>query len=493
MSKTKRPQVNSARPPIVVVVGHVDHGKTTLLDTIRKTNIAAKEHGGITQHIGAYQVSIPSLSEEKVPFKITFIDTPGHEAFAKMRSRGASVADLAVLVVAADDSVKPQTIEAIKHIKDANIPMIVAVNKIDLPSANIERVKKDLAKNEVQVEGFGGDVPIVQISAKTNKGITELLDMIQLVTGVLDLTKKQVNFDQAVVIESKMEKSRGIVVSVIVLSGTFLFGKELFAGSRKVGKIKAMFDEFGNPVAQAGSGKPVEILGCTEFPEVGGVLTLTPQHTEVQNQPQKIPEIDSMPDFLKPMDEQTKKLSLVLKADTAGTLEAIILSIGDRLEIASRGIGNISDNDIKFAKSTGSFVIGFNIKCETSADKLSQTEKVIYRTYNVIYDLLDDLNEAIENSEEVLKVERELGKGVIVAEFPYDGERVAGVKVLSGRLSRGDLVKIVRNETEIGRVKVKSMRHGKSEVNKIEIGKECGILFDRKFDFKINDAIIALS
>jgi translation initiation factor IF-2 len=495
MSDIKKQNVLSVRPPIVVVVGHVDHGKTTLLDTIRKSNITAREHGGITQHIGAYQVKLPSLSDKGNSFLITFIDTPGHEAFSKMRSRGAKIADLAVLVVAADDSVKPQTIEAINQVKEAGIPILVAVNKVDLPSANIDKVKKDLAKVGVQVEGYGGDVPIIPISAKMNTGIKELLEMIQLISTMKDLTILDSADTKAIVIETKLDKTKGKLISLIIISGLLQIGTEVYVGSNKIGKVRAMYDEYGENVSEASLGKPVEVIGFSDFPDIGSVITIKPIIRTSSNDfnNQKVTNKSVLPDFLKPLNEQIQKIPVVLKADSAGTMEAIILSISDRINIVYKGVGNINENDIMFAKSSGAFVIAFNVKCESSADKLAQAEKVIFRIYSIIYELLDDLSDVVDNIDTILKKERELGSGIIIAEFPYDNQIVAGVKVTQGRLSKGDNVKIMRNEQEICKLKIKSMRHGKDEINKTETGKDCGVLFDRKFDFKKNDVIIAVT
>ncbi len=484
-------QQNSLRSPIVAVLGHVDHGKTTLLDFIRKTTVAAGEHGSITQHIGAYQIETPK--EQKT---ITFIDTPGHEAFAKMRSRGAAVADIAILVVAADDSVKPQTKESIDQIRAAGIPIIVALNKIDLPGANAKKTQQDLAKVGVQVEGFGGDVPIVAVSAKTGQGVPELLDMILLVSEMKGLTADSKAPWEVVVIETKLDKGKGMIASVIVRQGNVTAGMPLYEGLTLVGKVRAMFDEHGKRVASAGVSKPVEILGFTSLPAVGEILRQTPQKEATLSQVSLPSEAvsDALPDFLKPIDEQEKeKLTVIMKADTAGSLEAITNALGNRVMVVGSGIGDITEADILLAKPSHAFVVGFNVKARPAVEKLAQTEKVIYRTYTIIYELLNELEEVISGMKEVITKERELGMGQIIAEFPYEKTRIAGTKIISGRLARGDSVKVMRGESEVIRAKIKSLRHGKEDITRADTGSECGILFDRAVDFAVGDAIIAVS
>lgn len=482
------------RPPVIVVLGHVDHGKTTLLDTIRKTSVAAKEHGGITQHIGAYQTSFKTQNSELKT--ITFIDTPGHEAFANMRSRGAKAADIAVLVVAANDSVKPQTIESIEQIKQAQIPFIVAVNKIDLPTANMDKVKQDLAKTGVQVEGFGGDVPVVPISAKAGTGVQNLLDMIILVMSLKGLTSEPQSPVEAMVIETHIDKGKGMVGSLIVQKGTLVPRSLLFEGQTAIGNVRAMFDEYGKNVVSAGPGKPVEVLGFTRLPQIGSLVR--DQGVAHEEKSKEIVPTDTdntveeLPDFLKPISEE-KSLAIILKADTAGSLEAVKASLGKRVIVVHAGIGDITEADILLAKSSKSIVLGLHVVCKPNVQLLAQTEKVIYRTYTIIYKLLDELKEVILGLKEVKFEERELGRGQIIAEFPFEDSRIAGTKVLSGRLARGDTVRILRDETEISRVKIKSIRQGKEDTTRVGAGIECGVLFDKEVDFMLGDAIIAIT
>lgn len=480
------------RPPVVVVVGHVDHGKTTLLDTIRKTNVAQKEFGGITQKIGAYQISYQNNPKE-VAQLITFIDTPGHQAFTNMRSRGAQVADIAILVVAADDSVKPQTIEAISQVKKAGIPMLVAINKIDLPSAQIEKVKKDLAKHSVQLEGFGGEIPWVGISAKHGTGISDLLEMIILVSGVTGISSEPTAPLSAVVIETRLDKGKGMVADVIVKKGTIHFGTSLYEGQKVVGKVRSLIDEQQNRITEAGPSKPVEILGFSQLPQVGASLSDTPYMLEVFVDSKK-KDVHELPDFLKPIAQQEQeKLHIILKADTAGGLEAIQASLDQRVKVVASSVGAISENDVLTAKSTKAFVVGFAVKVPAEVMKLAQTEKVVVRTYPIIYELLDELAEVVSGMKELLAGERELGIGTITAEFPFNDDKIAGVKVLDGRFAKGDTVKIIRNDVEIGRAKIKTVRQAKQEVTKVEKGQECGILLDKKVAFLLSDGIIAVT
>jgi translation initiation factor IF-2 len=525
MTKKVQQENASFRPPIVAVLGHVDHGKTTLLDTIRKTTVAQHEHGGITQHIGAYQVTISEVSsrpnvarggiskgsldpstslrardDRMQEHTITFIDTPGHEAFAKMRSRGANVADIALLVVAANDSVMPQTKESIEMIKKAGASMIVVLNKIDLPVAAPAKVKADLAKAGVQVEGFGGDIPMAPVSAKAGTGIKELLDLILLVAQMKELKSEPAAPLEAVVIETRLDKGKGMVATVIVKKGTMKFGTQLFEENTLVAKVRAMFDEHGVGVAAAGPSKPVEILGFTKLPQIGAVIRgyATAPSAETQKANAVLPpaplSAQNLPDWLKPVSEQEKeKLDVVLKGDTAGSLEAIIASLDPRVNLIKHAIGDISEADVLLARGTHAFIVGFNVSCPTAVVKLAQTEKVIYRTYTIIYELLDELAEVVSGMKEVLTQERELGNGIVIAEFPYEKSRIAGTRVLSGRLARGDSVKVMRAEAEVGRAKIKSIHKGKEEMTKVEKGGECGVLLDRTVAFELNDGIIAVT
>jgi translation initiation factor IF-2 len=490
--KTQAPTAPVTRPPIVAVLGHVDHGKTTLLDYIRKTSVAAREHGGITQHIGAYQIVYgPKSKDQRI---ITFIDTPGHEAFAKIRSRGAAVADIGILVVAADDSVKPQTLESIRQLKASQTSIIVAINKMDVPGANVEKVKSDLAKAGIQVEGFGGDIPFVQISAKTGDGVQNLLDLILLVADMKELHIDPAAPAEAVVIESKLDKFRGMVATLIVKSGTFSTGKSLFEGDIPVGKVRAMFDFDNKKLDIASPSCPVELLGFTKLPTIGSQITELAGAGEAKHAQPVLAAMSAL-DFMANMDEEAKKkLKLIIKADTGGSLEAITEALPQKqIDIVKTAVGDINEADIFEARSTGSIVIGFNVKSGAAVEKIARFEKVIVRVYTIIYELIDEMEEVVEGMKELVVTERELGRGTIIAQFPFDHDRIAGTKITMGRLAKGDTVRVMRDEVEIARARIRSVHKGKEEATKIEVGGECGILFDKKVDFLLKDDIIAFT
>ena len=482
----------ASRPPVVAVLGHVDHGKTTLLDYIRKANVASREHGGITQHIGAYQIAYKTKSKEDR--FITFIDTPGHVAFSKIRSRGASAADIAILVVAANDGVKPQTIESISQIQSAGIPMIVAINKIDLPGVIVDKVKSDLAKHGVQVEGFGGDVPCVLVSAKEGKGVADLLELILLIADMKELTGDPLGAFSAVVIEAKVDKFRGQVATVLVKSGTIGVGTLLFEGDKALGRVRALFDESGAKVEKALPGKPVEVLGFSFLPSIGVMITSASVETASAPAAQ-LKEAANVTDFLAAMTAADKKrLKLLIKADTSGSLEAVLEALPQSdIDVVSASLGEITEADILEARASGAVVVGFNVKVGPGVEKLATHEKVIYRTYSIIYELLDEMKDVVTGMEELLVRERILGNGQIIAEFPYEKDRIAGTKVLSGRLAKGDMVRVMRAEVEIGSARIKSIRQGKNEITKVEVGGECGVLLDKKVDFTPQDDIIAFT
>ncbi len=494
----------NTRPPIIVVLGHVDHGKTTLLDYIRKTNIASKEAGQITQHIGAYQVTVDLSSrateesrgtskknKEKILQQvqdnragetrtITFIDTPGHEAFSEMRSRGANVADLAVLVVAADDGVMPQTKEAIRHIKEAKIPVIVALNKTDLPGLNLEKIKKQLVKEDLLLEGYGGETVSLPISAKSGKGIKELLEMIILVSEMNKLKGEAKAPLEAIVIESKLDKSRGPVASVLVKNGTLRHGQAVAVENIK-GKIRAMTDDKGQRLKEALPGTPVEILGLESVPMVGAILT--------EEDFQKKEETAAVAIQKKVHEEGL--LKIILKADVVGTLEAIIASLAqEKIEFMESSTGDITESDIFLAKTTNAIVLGFNVKISPSVAKLAEAENVRVKTYQIIYELLDEIKDVLEALNNPVE-EASLGKAEIIAEFPYNKGKVAGCKVTLGRLALGDKVKILRGEKEVGFAKIKSLRKQKEAVPKAELGQECGIILEPQLDFNLGDIVIS--
>lgn len=475
----------TTRPPIVAVLGHVDHGKTSLLDYIRKTKITEGEAGGITQHIGAYQVEISNLkSQLSNQNKITFIDTPGHEAFAKMRSRGATIADIAILVVAATEGVKPQTEESIKHIKAAGIPIIVAMNKMDLPQANPDRTKGELARVGVLVEKFGGDVVIVPVSAKTGMGVDKLLEAILLVAAMNELTTDPTAPFEGVIIESKMDKSKGPLATVIVKSGKLTLGNTIYVENTEA-KVRSMTDSLGKSVKEAYSSMPVEVMGWKEVPAVGAQVVATKQVA-------KISEAKFVGrEFALPPLETMKKLRMILKTDVAGSLEAITESLGEEVEIVRASVGEINESDILLAKSTGSVVIGFNVRPNAKLTDFAKTEKVRIKVYTIIYELLDEIHEVSQLLNKPEAIETILGEATIAQEFEFGSARIAGCQVTSGRVARNDAIKLLRKDNEIARSRIKSLRTGKADVPKVEANNECGIIFDKKLDFRLGDRIIA--
>lgn len=475
------------RPPVVVVMGHVDHGKTTLLDTIRKANVAAKEFGAITQHIGAYQVTIPGKDASQ---KITFIDTPGHAAFSAMRARGVTVADIAILVVAADDSVKPQTVEAINHIKQAGIPMIVAINKVDLPTADVNKVKADLATHEVYVEGYGGNIVVAEVAAKTGKGVPELLEMIGLVAELEELTADPQASVRAVVIESRVDKGRGPVATVIVQQGTMQVSKDYYVEGKKF-RVRSLVDEYGKALKEAGPATPCEILGLTDVPGVGAIVTEEAQETQ-QTQLQQSGRIGLEGLFQKNQDE----VAVLLKCDVAGSMEAITgelekLSVGEtqsKLKILRAQTGEITESDVQFAKAAKAIILGFNVRIAAQARSVAEIEGVPYKIYTLIYELLDDIALLLETGV-VLDKPKPKGEAVVVALFPAENKLIAGVTVTEGRLRLGETVAVLRNEQSLGTAKIKTMRHVKEDVKEISKGMEAGIVLDPEIAIAVDDVV----
>lgn len=473
------------RPPIVTILGHVDHGKTSLLDFIRKAAVAAREHGGITQAIGAYQIEHEGSS-------ITFIDTPGHAAFEKMRSRGAKVADIAVLVVAIDDGLMPQTLEAIKHIKSANVSMIVAVNKVDLPGINkvaqMEKIKKQLSDRDVLIEEYGGDVPIVEVSAKTGQGVDKLLEIIQLVAEVNEFKGDPQAPATGVVVESKLDKFKGPIATLIVQNGTLKKGDSVVIGGVK-GKLRGLIDFMGKQLDSAGPSTPVEVLGLEGVPAVGAELG---KETSTKEEKQAV--VTSILDRLK--KDETSTLKVVIRADVAGSLEAIEDALGkfneeeEHLKIIASQTGDITEGDVKLAASTGAIVIGFNVKASNAIMKIAETEGVLLRTYTIIYELIEELEAVVEEMLKVGALEEIYGTAQILAVFPYGkNEKIAGCKVLDGQITKGPKIKIIRGEEIIGETKIKSLKKVREEVNKVEKSDECGMMFEPQIEFIEGDII----
>jgi len=488
------------RPPVVTVLGHVDHGKTKLLDAIRHTNVAEGEVGGITQHIGAYQIETDGK-------KITFLDTPGHEAFTAMRARGAQVTDLAVLVVAADDGVMPQTKEAIDHARAAQVPIVVALNKMDKPEANPEVVKQQLADVGLTVEEWGGDIICVPISAKFNQGIEDLLENILLVAEVEELKANPNRPAVGTVVEGKLDKSRGATATVLVQNGTLKVG-DVIVIDELYGHVRAMFNDKGKPVKEAGPSTPVAILGLPDVPRAGDTFkvvaneriarTITAKRAEMKRQAARQPaKVLSLDDLYNQIQAgQVKELNLILKADVQGSLEPIENSLdklGDenlRVRIIHDGTGNITESDIMLAVASRAIVIGFNVEADPAARRMAEAEGVDIRLYDIIYKLVDDIEKALKGLLEPVYADMVIGHAEVRAIFriPQRG-RVAGVYVTDGQVTRNALARISRNGELVYDGQVSSLKRFTEDVKEVNTGFECGVGLENFGDFVEGDII----
>ena len=491
------------RPPVVTVLGHVDHGKTTLLDAIRKTHVVKGEAGGITQHIGAYQVPVGDRA-------ITFLDTPGHAAFTAMRARGTQVTDLAVLVVAADDGVMPQTREAVDHARAAQVPVIVALNKIDKDNSNPEKVKQELADIELVVEDWGGDIICVPLSATQNQGIDELLDNILLVTDVSDLKANPNRSAQGVVIEGTRDKRRGVLATLLVQNGTLKAGDMVVVGSQ-YGRVRAMFNDQGQKIKQAGLSVPISMLGLSEVPEAGEFFEVVKnektarslvENRQAQEHSERVQPVRpsiTLEDFFKRRQESNDQtLRLVLKADVQGSLEPIVNSLKDlgdgnlQVKLLLEGTGNISESDINLAAASGAIVLGFHVDVDPAAERLAEVNGVDIRQYSVIYKLIDDIDKALKGLLEPEYEDKVIGRAEVRAIFkiPKRGN-VAGCLVLEGQITRNSLAKVIRANQILHEGKFSSLRRFTDDVREVASGFECGIGVDGFNDFKEGDIIEA--
>jgi len=472
------------RPPVVVILGHIDHGKTTLLSKIKEIDLARKEHGGITQHIAAYRVKVKE-KEGKASQEITFIDTPGHAAFNEMRSRGAKIADLALLVVAANEGIKPQTRESLKYINEAGLNYLVALNKIDLNDISLDRAKKDLVDNEILIEEYGGKIVLIPTSAKTGKGVNDLLEMILLLGEMMNLKGSNSNPLKAVVLESKLDNRKGPLATILVRDGSLKIGDKIKAG-KIYGKIKAMFDERGNQVKEALVSQPVEILGFKDVPLVGEKIEKTKiQKEEIEEDKKQSFKIEEVKE-----GEETKKLKIILKADVVGTLEAIKNNLPENCQILKAGVGAVNDSDVLLAQGSKAEISTFNVKLSGKVKKLAETEKVKITTYNVIYELLEDIEKKALKVIEPTIDEKILGRAEILERFEMK-ENVAGCKVIEGEIKRGDRIHLLRGKEILGDVRVKTMKKGKEDTNSVVLSEEFGIIFSPELDFKIGDVLVS--
>jgi translation initiation factor IF-2 len=496
------PEKRRQRPPIVTIMGHVDHGKTTLLDAIRESKVTEEEAGGITQHIGAYQVRV----EER---KITFLDTPGHEAFTAMRSRGAQVTDIAVLVVAADDGVMPQTREAISHAQAADVPIIVAINKMDRPDANPDRVKQSLAELGLVPEEWGGDTVCVNISALRKEGIDDLLEMILLVADLRELKANPDRMARGTIIEAKLDKGRGPVATVLISNGTLRVGQAIVAGSVS-GRVRAMTDATGKRVETAGPATPVEVVGLSDVPEAGDELValadekLARQVAAERQEEKRAAELRpstpvSLDDLFERIKEgEVKELNMIIKADVQGSVEAVRqalerLSTDEvRVNVIHGAVGGITESDVTLAATSNAVIIGFNVRPDVNASRVAEWEKVDIRTYRVIYTAIDDIKAAMEGLLEPEYVEEVLGRAVVRATFrvPNVGV-VAGSYVSDGKITRNAFVRLLRGNVVIHEGAISSLKRFKDDVREVAQGYECGIGLERFNDIKEGDEIEA--
>jgi translation initiation factor IF-2 len=491
------------RPPVVTVMGHVDHGKTSLLDALRHANVVSGEAGGITQHIGAYQVTSPESGK-----KITFIDTPGHAAFTAMRARGAKVTDIVVLVVAADDGVMPQTIEAINHAKAAKVPMIVAINKIDKPDAKPERVRTELLQHEVQVESFGGDVVDVEVSAKNKTNLDKLLEMIALQADLLDLKTNPDRPAEGTVIEAKLDRGRGPVATVLVQRGTLRVGDIIVAGA-EMGRVRALINDQGQTIQEAGPSVPVEVLGFNGPPEAGDRLAVVENEARARQvtdyrahqKREKSAASSGMRGSLEQMMSQLKTTGrkdfpLVIKADVQGSLEAILGSL-EKLgtdEVAARilhaGVGGISESDVTLAEGFNAAIIGFSVRANKEAAALAKRDGIEIRYYNIIYDLVDDVKKAMSGLLAPTLRETMLGNAQILEVFNISKVgKIAGCRVTDGSVERGANVRLIRDNVVVHEGKLSTLKRFKDEVKEVQAGQECGMAFESYQDMRVGDVI----
>jgi translation initiation factor IF-2 len=492
------------RSPVVTVMGHVDHGKTSLLDALRHANVVSGEAGGITQHIGAYQVLSPESGK-----KITFIDTPGHAAFTAMRARGAKVTDIVVLVVAADDGVMPQTVEAINHAKAARVPIIVAINKIDKPDARPERVRTELLQHEVQVESFGGDVVDVEVSAKNKTNLDKLLEMIALQADILDLKTNSERPAEGTVIEAKLDRGRGPVATVLVQRGTLRVGDIIVAGA-EMGRVRALISDQGETVQEAGPSVPVEVLGFNGPPEAGDRLAVVENEARArqvtsyrahQKRENAAASISGMRGSLEQMMSQLKtagrkEFPLIIKADVQGSLEAILGSL-EKLgtdEVAARilhaGVGGISESDVTLAEGFNAAIIGFSVRANKEAAAAAKRNGIEIRYYNIIYDLVDDVKKAMSGLLAPTLRETMLGNAAILEIFNISKVgKVAGCRVTDGTVERGANVRLIRDNVVVHEGKLSTLKRFKDEVKEVQSGQECGMAFENYGDMRAGDVI----
>ena len=488
------------RPPVVTIMGHVDHGKTTILDAIRQSNLVAKESGGITQHIGAYRVY-----HDKRP--ITFIDTPGHEAFTQLRARGAKLTDIVVLVVAADDGVMPQTKEALNHAKDAGVPIIVAINKIDKAEADVDKVKQQLSKEGLLVEDWGGKVVSVKISAKEKTNLDELLEMILLLGDVVEIKANPKVKAQGVVLEARLDAKKGAVATVIIQHGILSQGEAFISGTC-FGKVRALFDENGKPLKKTEPSMPVEILGFSDVPEAGSILQVVSdletakqivqyRLSQIKKEETQMPEHLTLDELFKKFEEgEVKELPVIIKTDVKGSVEVLtnilpnLSSDTIKIKIIHSATGKITESDVLLASASNAIILGYNTKPDQKILVLAKEENVEIRTYNVIYELTEDIKKAMSGLLEPILKETHLGRAEVRRIFRISKVGViAGCYVIDGKITRNAETRVIRNEKVIHQGRISSLKHLKNNVNEVTKDYECGIRLEKFKDIQEGDII----
>jgi len=497
MTKLEEKVEKDIRPPVVAILGHIDHGKSTLIDYIRKTNVTGTEAGGITQHTSAYEVTHTSKDGRRK--YITFLDTPGHEAFSSIRTRCANVADIAALIVSAEDGVKPQTLEVFKHIKECALPYLVVITKIDKPSANILRTKQNLAENEIYVEGYGGNTPVIELSAITGKGVDEFLDMIGLISELEDKTADRDALGSGVIIESRRDAKRGISAVGIIKDGTVRPG--LFAATTgTIASIRFLLDAEGKVVPELSFSSPVQIIGWDKMPAVGEKFkTFLKKEEALSFASPTSSSVEAPTQLHSSVGKDVSILPLVIKTDTAGSLEAITEELGklarERIlpKIILSSVGSINENDVKSALSSiGAVILGFNTKIDREAASLAERSGITILTFSIIYELTDKVKELLSLREPRIEVEEIVGTSKVLKLFGITkGKQVIGGRVLSGQIKRGTVVKIIRRETEIGIGKVKELQQSKIATDSASEGTEFGALIESKIEVTPGDMLNA--
>ncbi|MFP3974742.1 MAG: translation initiation factor IF-2 [Dehalococcoidia bacterium] len=486
------------RPPVVTILGHVDHGKTTLLDTIRHSKLTDKEVGEITQHIGAYQVEV---NEQK----ITFIDTPGHEAFTTMRAQGARVTDIAILIISAEDGIMPQTVEAIDHARAAEVPIIAAINKIDKPTADADRAKKQLAEHNVIIEEWGGDVIVVPVSAKTGEGVDNLLEHILIIAEIEELKANPDTEAKGVVLEAKLDNTRGVLATLLVKDGTLNVGDCVVVADTYWGRLRAMFDEWGKSVKSAGPSTPVEVMGLNEVPQAGSLFTVVANEHEARERIEEAeaerqrarkghaPSLDSVSAQIR--NGVAKGLNLIIKTDVQGSIEPVRKSLEQleneevKVRIVHAGSGTITESDVMLAIASKSIIIGFNTRPEPRTKRLADSERIEIRSYQTIYRLIEDLQKTVTGMLEPTYVDVTEGHAEIRAIFPARSGKVAGCYITDGKGTRKSLVRVMRNGQVVHESNVESLNHFKDAVSEMAAGNECGVGVEGFSDFAVGDIL----